>query len=103
MLIPYNTDAPLYYFPYATIGTIVLNVLLFIPVFCTNDPYASAQDRQLDKPHQQKLEQLRRMLRGEQDTTAEDNPADGSEREDVQLPIGDSDRKRLLELHLVSA
>ncbi len=29
MLIPYNTDAPIYYFPYATIGLIVANVLIY--------------------------------------------------------------------------
>lgn len=29
MLIPYNTDAPIYYFPYATIGLIVVNVLMY--------------------------------------------------------------------------
>lgn len=29
MLIPYNTDAPIYYYPYATIGLIATNVLVF--------------------------------------------------------------------------
>lgn len=29
MLIPWNTDAPCYHFPWATIGLIILNVLLF--------------------------------------------------------------------------
>ena len=29
MLIPYNTDAPIYYFPYATIGLIVANVAIY--------------------------------------------------------------------------
>jgi len=29
MLIPYNTDAPIYYFPYATIGLIVANVVIY--------------------------------------------------------------------------
>lgn len=29
MLFPYNTDAPIYHFPYGTIGLIVANVLLF--------------------------------------------------------------------------
>lgn len=29
MLIPYNTDAPIYHFPYGTIGIIVTNVLIF--------------------------------------------------------------------------
>ena len=29
MLIPYNTDAPIYHFPYATIGLIVVNVLMY--------------------------------------------------------------------------
>ncbi len=29
MLIPYSTDAPIYYFPFATIGLIVANVLLY--------------------------------------------------------------------------
>jgi membrane associated rhomboid family serine protease len=40
MLIPYNTDAPLYYPPFATVGTIIVNVLLFIPIFMQEDPYA---------------------------------------------------------------
>ena len=31
-LFPYRTDAPLYHFPYATIGLIVVNVLAFIAV-----------------------------------------------------------------------
>lgn len=30
MIFPYNTDAPIYYYPYATIGLIVVNVLMFI-------------------------------------------------------------------------
>ncbi len=30
MLIPYNTDAPIYYFPFATIGLIALNTLVFV-------------------------------------------------------------------------
>ncbi|MEK6235084.1 MAG: rhomboid family intramembrane serine protease [Planctomycetales bacterium] len=29
MLLPYNTDAPLYHWPYATVGLIVLNTLVF--------------------------------------------------------------------------
>ena len=29
VLIPYNTDAPLYHFPYATIGLIAVNVIVF--------------------------------------------------------------------------
>jgi len=29
MLIPWNTDAPIYYFPWATIGLIVANTLVF--------------------------------------------------------------------------
>src|ERR1700754_2437324 len=29
-LIPYSTDAPLYHWPYATVGVIVANVLAFI-------------------------------------------------------------------------
>jgi membrane associated rhomboid family serine protease len=40
MLIPYNTDAPLYYAPFATVGTMIVNVLLFLPVFAHPDPYA---------------------------------------------------------------
>ena len=31
MLIPYNTDAPIYHRPLATIGLIVLNVMVFVP------------------------------------------------------------------------
>ena len=30
MLIPYNTDAPIYYFPFTTIGLIVANVLMYV-------------------------------------------------------------------------
>ena len=30
MLIPINTDAPIYYFPFATIGLIVVNVFCFL-------------------------------------------------------------------------
>src|SRR5262245_55636092 len=29
MLIPYNTDAPIYHWPFATLGTIIVNVLIF--------------------------------------------------------------------------
>jgi len=29
MLIPYNTDAPIYHWPYATLGTIILNVFIY--------------------------------------------------------------------------
>ena len=29
MLIPYGTDAPIYYFPFATIATIIINVVVF--------------------------------------------------------------------------
>src|SRR5688572_9956557 len=28
MLIPYNTDAPIYHWPYATLGTIIVNLLI---------------------------------------------------------------------------
>lgn len=44
MLIPYNTDAPLYYPPIATVGTIIVNVLLFIPVFFHEDPYGMYEE-----------------------------------------------------------
>ena len=38
MLIPINTDAPLYHFPYATIGLIVANVVCFAATgFAMND------------------------------------------------------------------
>ena len=30
MLIPYQTDAPLYHWPISTVGTIVVNVLVFL-------------------------------------------------------------------------
>ena len=33
MLIPYNTDAPIYHWPYATLGTIIVNVLIFAQIF----------------------------------------------------------------------
>src|SRR5437773_12266528 len=32
MLIPYNTDAPIYHWPFATLGTIIVNGLLFLGV-----------------------------------------------------------------------
>jgi membrane associated rhomboid family serine protease len=32
MLIPWNTDAPIYHWPYATVGLIVVNVLVFVAV-----------------------------------------------------------------------
>ena len=38
MLFPINTDAPLYHFPYATIGLIVVNTVCFAATgFATND------------------------------------------------------------------
>src|SRR5262245_50368908 len=35
MFIPYGTDAPIYHWPFATVGLIVVNVVLFfaVPVF----------------------------------------------------------------------
>src|SRR5262245_31066595 len=30
MFIPYGTDAPIYYYPFATIGMIVLNVFVYL-------------------------------------------------------------------------
>src|SRR5688572_17077130 len=32
MLIPYNTDAPIYHWPYATLGTIILNALIYLGI-----------------------------------------------------------------------
>ncbi len=32
MLIPYNTDAPIYHFPFATIGVIAANALIFVTI-----------------------------------------------------------------------
>ena len=32
-MIPYRTDAPIYYFPWATIGLILLNTVAFFVVF----------------------------------------------------------------------
>jgi membrane associated rhomboid family serine protease len=32
MLIPYSTDAPIYHWPFATVGTIVVNALIFLLV-----------------------------------------------------------------------
>src|SRR6476659_6945308 len=29
MLIPYSTDAPIYHWPFATLGTIIVNLLIF--------------------------------------------------------------------------
>jgi membrane associated rhomboid family serine protease len=45
MFIPYNTDASLYHYPIATVGTMALNVLLFMPVFFHEDPYAIKSQR----------------------------------------------------------
>jgi len=33
LFVPYGTDAPVYHFPYATIGLIVINTLMFLG-FC---------------------------------------------------------------------
>jgi membrane associated rhomboid family serine protease len=33
MLIPYSTDAPIYHWPFATVGTIIVNVLVFLFVW----------------------------------------------------------------------
>jgi membrane associated rhomboid family serine protease len=38
MLIPWNTDAPIYHFPYATIGLIVVNTLAFGAELAAEDP-----------------------------------------------------------------
>ena len=38
MLIPWNTDAPLYHFPIATIGLIVVNVAVFAATLNSEDP-----------------------------------------------------------------
>jgi membrane associated rhomboid family serine protease len=40
MLIPYNTDAPIYHWPYATLGTIIVNVLIFLGVTGLSDESA---------------------------------------------------------------
>ena len=47
MLIPYNTDAPLYHPPFATVATIVLNVLLFVPIFSQDDPYGLYEESEI--------------------------------------------------------
>jgi len=36
MLIPYSTDAPVYHWPFATVGLIVANVLVFFGVWFGN-------------------------------------------------------------------
>src|SRR5687768_12562559 len=36
MFIPYNTDAPVYYLPFATVGLIALNVVIFFGVAVGN-------------------------------------------------------------------
>ena len=36
-LIPINTDAPLYHFPYATIGLIVVNTICFVATGCATN------------------------------------------------------------------
>ncbi|MBC7854537.1 MAG: rhomboid family intramembrane serine protease [Pirellulaceae bacterium] len=42
MLIPYQTDAPLYHWPIATVGTIVVNVLVFFFVLTRSEEAAVA-------------------------------------------------------------
>lgn len=48
MLIPYNTDAPLYHWPFATIGLIVLNVYVFLA--CTMTSLHEQQQALEDTP-----------------------------------------------------
>jgi membrane associated rhomboid family serine protease len=38
MFIPWNTDAPIYHFPYATIGLIVVNTVAFFAALSAADP-----------------------------------------------------------------
>jgi membrane associated rhomboid family serine protease len=40
MIIPYDTDAPIYHWPFATLGTIIANVLIFLGIA------AMSEDRQ---------------------------------------------------------
>ncbi len=44
MFFPYQTDAPLYHWPIATVGTIVVNVLVFIYIFTRPEETAKAID-----------------------------------------------------------
>jgi membrane associated rhomboid family serine protease len=39
MLIPYNTDAPIYHWPYATVGLIVANTLTLLASFTLNETW----------------------------------------------------------------
>ena len=50
MLIPYNTDAPIYYFPYATIGLIVANVVIYLATasIAANDTVEFNVDEELN-------------------------------------------------------
>jgi membrane associated rhomboid family serine protease len=38
MLIPYDTDAPIYHWPFATLGTIIVNVLIFLGIMKLPEP-----------------------------------------------------------------
>src|SRR5215216_3010987 len=38
MIIPWNTDAPIYHFPFATIGLILANTLAFVAILSAEDP-----------------------------------------------------------------
>jgi membrane associated rhomboid family serine protease len=39
MIIPWNTDAPIYHFPFATIGLIVANTAAFVAILSAEDPF----------------------------------------------------------------
>lgn len=68
MLIPYSTDAPIYHYPIATVGLIVINVVCFFafcfgisePSFEDIDPFTDADGKPVEKLEPaQKLEELR--------------------------------------------
>lgn len=63
MFIPYNTDAPLYHFPYATIGTIIVNVLLYIPVFVLPDAYEGQAKVRLSPAAREVAREIRESIR----------------------------------------
>lgn len=61
-MIPVGTDAPIYYFPYATIGMIVTNVIFFLAFCAFPDPTKVEYFDGYEKiSHEEKEERLRNL------------------------------------------
>jgi membrane associated rhomboid family serine protease len=80
MLIPYNTDAPLYHFPIATIATIVINVLMFL-TFCQDLDQATFHEFQTPTGERISIEEVGQRL--------EENPEGRADFDDLKeyVPI----------------